>query len=109
MYEKFGNYCYICDICNFSYSSKYNLKMHEFKVHFDDEKPFFCRYCPNAYGNREQLRKHRKKHATFHCDTCIKRFCTERLLELHRKKCIKVKTNIYSASVSSENLISQES
>ena len=66
-----------CQLCGAWIKNEYYLKRH-MKIHEEETKDFFCKYCNKKSASREALRKHENYihvlKATFNCTFCDKIF-----------------------------------
>ncbi|XP_055699887.1 uncharacterized protein LOC129799738 isoform X2 [Phlebotomus papatasi] len=62
-----------CSICNKSFSTKWNLKMHKWIHASRTAMPFKCSICPKAFIRQSDLQDHINRHKSikpFTCDYC---------------------------------------
>ncbi|XP_059611673.1 uncharacterized protein LOC132258380 [Phlebotomus argentipes] len=62
-----------CSICNKSFSTKWNLKMHKWIHASRTAMPFKCPTCPKAFIRQNDLQDHLNRHKSikpFTCDYC---------------------------------------
>ncbi|XP_070552593.1 zinc finger protein 878-like [Ptychodera flava] len=78
-----------CDICGKEYSanSRYNLKLHKMKYHFN-ETPLKCKYCPKTFVNPRLQIYHERTHTgekPYNCKFCDFRAAKESQVEAHSR------------------------
>ena len=72
-----------CEICDRSFSTNHNKKVHVNSVH-KEEKYFICNVCNKEFGHKNQLKKHimtvHNWQINYKCDYCGKSF-TQSIIE----------------------------
>lgn len=78
---------YLCEICNKSFTSSYNLKYH--LAHHYNLKNFICDQCPNAYNTQSDLNQHKRTHdkvrGAYTCMDCGEFFDIQYKFDAHMK------------------------
>ncbi|KAH8277130.1 hypothetical protein KR026_005828 [Drosophila bipectinata] len=80
---------YDCTICNKSFSTKWNLKIHSWVHANRTAKPFKCEYCPKAFVRELDFKNHINAHKQikpYTCEYCGCKFIRKYNYMRHRRE-----------------------
>lgn len=78
---------YICQVCSYPFTDKYNLAKHLLN-HDGKGKAFKCEVCSKSYSSKASYTDHQRSHSgerPFVCSYCSKTFTSKRRLTEHHK------------------------
>ncbi|XP_058979405.1 serine-rich adhesin for platelets-like [Musca domestica] len=80
---------YDCAICNKSFSTKWNLKIHSWVHANRTAKPFKCEHCPKAFVREVDFKNHMNSHKQikpYTCEVCGCKFIRKYNYMRHRRE-----------------------
>lgn len=74
-----------CEHCSKTFSAKFNLYVHNVRIHCPQDKQFRCDKCKLTFATKTEVYRHNKIRRKV-CNVCHETFCSNALLGFHREK-----------------------